>query len=152
MQMRRKDKLMEENELEIVLKDTDYGILGTYGENDFPYAVPVNFVYKDNKIYLHGTNAKGHKNINLKKCPRVSFTVVRNSEIMPENFNTKFESVICFGNICIVEDEKEKILRLFLEKYSKNFIEKGVEYINKAIDNVCVYEIDILEKTGKIKQ
>ena len=54
MEMRRKDKLMAAAEVEDVLKDTEYGILGTYGENGYPYAVPVNYVYKDNKIYLHG--------------------------------------------------------------------------------------------------
>lgn len=51
MEMRRKDKLMAAAEVEDVLKDTEYGILGTYGENGYPYAVPVNYVYKDSRSY-----------------------------------------------------------------------------------------------------
>ena len=151
MEMRRKDKLMAAAEVEDVLKDTEYGILGTYGENGYPYAVPVNYVYKDNKIYLHGTNASGHNNINIRQCKKVSFTVVRNTEVIPESFNTKFQSVICFGDIRVLEEGKEPYLKLFLEKYSPDFMEEGMKYIEKAKDKAAVYEITLVEKTGKEK-
>ena len=43
---------------------------------------------------------------------------MRNTEVIPESFNTKFQSVICFGDIRVLEEGKEPYLKLFLEKYS----------------------------------
>ena len=59
--MRRfKQQLSEEECLEI-LKTAKRGVLAVLGDEGYPYAVPLDFVYEDGKIYFHcakqgGTN------------------------------------------------------------------------------------------------
>ena len=45
---------LTEEEMISVLNKSKYGVLSTIGEDGFPYGVPVNFVYLDGKIYIHG--------------------------------------------------------------------------------------------------
>ena len=44
---------------------------------------------------------------------------------------------------------KEKVLEVFLDKYSLEFKESGMKYINRVKDRVSVYRILIEQITGK---
>ena len=58
--MRRfKQQLSEEECLEI-LKTAKRGVLAVLGDEGYPYAVPLDFVYEDGKIYFHCAK-EGHK-------------------------------------------------------------------------------------------
>ena len=151
MEMRRKDKEMEQNAMERVLYDTDYGVLATAGEDGSPYGVPMNYVYEKGKVYFHGTKAQGHRNQNLSYRNRVCFTVVCNNEVLADSFNTRFESVILTGIMKEVTEGREEVLKKFLEKYSGAYMEKGMKYIASAIDKVMVYEMTVEDMTGKAK-
>ncbi|MEI3141507.1 MAG: pyridoxamine 5'-phosphate oxidase family protein [Lawsonibacter sp.] len=52
------------------------------GDNGYPYAIPINYVYDDDaqKIYFHGARA-GHKVDALRACDKVCFTVYGNETI-----------------------------------------------------------------------
>lgn len=151
MEMRRKDKAMEQEAVSRLLKEAEYGILATSGEDGYPYGVPMNFVYEDGKVYFHGTIANGHRNQNIASNPKACFTVVRNTEVLPEQFNTKFESVILFGTIREEKEKKEEILKKIITKYSSSFMERGMEYIAKAFDKVMTYEMTVESMSGKAK-
>lgn len=147
-EMRRKDRQLDNAEAEKLLTTGEYGILSTTGEDGCPYGVPVSFAYADGIIYFHCAKDVGLKVENMKNHSRVCFTVVGETEILPEKFSTKYESVIVFGT-AKKADDKLTGLRLLQEKYSPAFPEKGLEHAKKDFDYVEVYEITVEHMTAK---
>ena len=47
MEMRRKDRMLNEDQTLDILNRSEYGILSTIGVDNVPYGVPMNFVYED---------------------------------------------------------------------------------------------------------
>ena len=123
-EMRSKANMLTNEEVENILKTSPNGTLALYGENGYPYSVPVNFVYSDGKIYFHGA-AEGYKLDCMKKDPHVSFSVIGKDDIAKENFTTLFSSVIAFGTIRVIDTIEEKIpvLEAMVGKYSAEFME-----------------------------
>ena len=148
-EMRSKANMLTNEEVENILKTSPNGTLALYGENGYPYSVPVNFVYSDGKIYFHGA-AEGYKLDCMKKDPHVSFSVIGKDDIAKENFTTLFSSVIAFGTIRVIDTMEEKIpvLEAMVGKYSAEFMESGKELISKGCGSVA-YELTIDHKTGK---
>ena len=148
-EMRSKANMLTNEEVENILKTSPNGTLALYGENGYPYSVPVNFVYSDGKIYFHGA-AEGYKLDCMKKDPHVSFSVIGKDDIAKENFTTLFSSVIAFGTIRVIDTMEEKIpvLEAMVGKYSAEFMESGNELIRKGCGSVS-YELTIDHMTGK---
>lgn len=46
--------------------------------------------------------------------------------------------------------ESAVIVKLLIQKYSKNYMEEGMDYIQRAANATTVYRIDIEHKTGKL--
>lgn len=113
-----------------------------------PYAVPVNYVYDGNSIYIHSA-AQGHKIDALKRNPKCSLCIVDKDDVIPEEFTSYFRSVIAFGTAHFVEstDEKNAALRLLGDKYSPG-VDPEAE-IFRFIKAVCIVRIDIDNVTGK---
>ncbi len=153
-QMRRKDKLMPLEESVKILKEGEYGILATVGEDGYPYAVPLNYVYRDNHIYFHCA-VEGHKLDNIRFNPKVSFCVVGEAKVDPEELTTDYKSVIVFGKACEVEgEEKKQALYSLAGKYSDNTRVKGGSfdyYVNKYWDRTRIVRIYIENISGKGK-
>ena len=51
--MRRKRQNLTTDQCQQILAKGKQGVLATLGDDDYPYAVPVNYVYYQNKIYIH---------------------------------------------------------------------------------------------------
>ena len=150
--MRKENRQLPEEETMEVLLKCEYGILSTMGD-DCPYAVPMSYVVANNKIYIHGTCESGQKTKNIHNNPKVCFTVVGNTEILPSQFATKYESVVVLGTASLCEGtDKEMALEKFLDKYSSEYKQAGMKYIKAAINKVSVYEISIDMITGKAKR
>ena len=149
-EMRRfKQLLSEEVAVEILNRNTS-GILALAGDEDYPYAVPISYVYVDGKLYFHSAKV-GHKIDAIKRCEKVSFCVIDKDEIVPEKYTTYFRSVIVFGKARIVEDEVEmrRAATVLALKYSPDF-EAGIEEeINSSIKNMAIIEMTIEHMTGK---
>lgn len=150
-EMRKKEREISREEAFSILQKGEYGILSTLGENGYPYGVPVSFAAEDDKIYFHCAREAGQKLSNLRLCPRVSFTVVGPTKVLPEKFSTKYESAIAFGTVSEASD-KQKGLTLLLHKYSPDFFKEGLAYIDRAIEQTGVYEISIKHLTGKARR
>lgn len=151
-EMRRKDKQTTVEESIEALKKADYGVLSTYDSNGYPYATPLNYVYSGNSIYFHCAPV-GHKLDNIEACDRVSFCVVSDVEILPDKFDTNYKSVIVFGRAKEITDkEKDDALLELIKKYSKDYVNKGQEYINKAKCSIKVIKIDIEHMSGKAQK
>lgn len=149
-EIRRKNKSLTKEECINILKSAPSGVLATLGDDNYPYAVPLNFAYKDNKIYFHCAT-KGHKLDAIKKNSKVSFCVVDSEDVIPDKFTTDYRSVILFGKARIIEDNKEKAKTILYlcEKYSPNQKGSWQETIKNSIDRFSMVEIAIEHISGK---
>lgn len=147
--MRRFGQQLENDECLLILKNAKRGVLSLLGDGGYPYGVPMNFVCDGEKIYFHCAK-EGHKSDALKKNPNVSFCVLDEGEKPDDDWAYYFRSVIVFGKISVVEDEKKKEekCRLLGRKYYPNAedVEKEIERDLKKAD--CL-ELDIEHMTGK---
>ncbi len=150
-QMRRKNQILSQEESIAILQNGTTGTLAVLGDDDYPYAVPINYFYENNKIYFHGAKA-GHKIDAIKKHNKVSFCVVAQDDIITEKFTTYFKSVIAFGTARIIEDDAEK--RNAIEKLTVKFTpdqteQKRSEAIEKEFPALGMVEMTIEHMTGK---
>jgi len=149
-EMRRKDRQLLDVDAFNILAKGEYGMLATSDMQNLPYVVPMSYVYVDNCIYLHCAT-EGQKLDNIKENPKVSFCVVGDTKVIPENFGTAFESIILFGKAEIIQDKQEMVkgLRALVNKYSYDYKVQGEEYINKDAGSTRVIKINIEHITGK---
>ena len=56
-EMRRKKQELSQKEVEGILHKGTSGVLALLGDNDYPYAVPISYVYDDGKIYFHSAKS-----------------------------------------------------------------------------------------------
>lgn len=150
-EMRLKNNALTRDEAVDILKRASHGTLALDGDDGYTYSVPVSFAYANDKLYFHGTSAGGHKLDAIKRNPKVSFSVVEKDDLIPADFNTLFLSAIAFGQIQVLtgDADRQKALELILQKYSKDFMTSGKEYIKKSWDQVAVMEMKIDHLTGK---
>lgn len=149
-ELRRKNQLLSDEETIDILNRNTSGTLACAGDNDYPYAVPLSYVYSDGKIYFHCA-PEGHKLDAVKRNRKVSFCIIDTDDVLPEKFTTCFRSVIAFGKARIIKDnlEKRRALEILAMKYSPDDSEGIVREINGAADRTCMVEIDIEHLTGK---
>ena len=103
--MRRfKQQLTEENCLSI-LRTEKRGVLAVLGDDGYPYAVPLDFVYRDGKLFFHCAR-EGHKIDAVRACDKASFCVVDQGERKEGDWALWFNSVVCFGRIRVMEDHE----------------------------------------------
>lgn len=102
--MRRSNQALSMEVVEAVLKRGSHGILACHGDEGYPYAVPLNYVYHNGKIYLHSAR-EGHKVDAILNNSKVSFTVVDEDTIVGNEYTSYFRSVICFGKASLIEGE-----------------------------------------------
>ena len=120
-QMRRKCQQLAEEESTAILQKATAGTLALLGDNDYPYAVPISYVYHEGKLYFHSALA-GHKVDAIRKCDKASFCVIEQDDVQPKKYTTFFRSVIAFGRIHIIDDETEKLktARMLGNRYNPN--------------------------------
>ena len=148
--MRRNRQQLSREECERILERCTSGVLALSGDGDYPYAVPLSYVYADGAIIFHSA-VEGHKVDAVKRDGRCSFCVIDKDEIKPAEFTTHFRSVIAFGRIRILEDAGEKMqaLRLLGHRYSPGD-EPGLQHeIDKSLDHVLLLRLDIEHLSGK---
>lgn len=149
-EMRRKRQLLTEEESIAILNSGTSGVLAVDGDGGYPYAVPLSFVYSDSKIYFHCAKS-GHKLDALKKNEKVSFCVIGQDHVVPEEYTTYFQSVIVFGKARILENdvEKREAIEKLAAKYSPDQEEGRKQEIDKEFPPLCMVEITIDHMTGK---
>ena len=148
--MRRSSRAIGQDEIMETIRAAEFGVLSTAGEDGIPYGTPINFTYDNGVMYFHCAS-EGHKLDNIRYNDSACFTVVDSVELMASSFTTQYRSVIVFGKVYIVEDveEKHKAMVSIIEKFSPDFVEKGLMHIEKAFDRVTVLRMDIEHMTGK---
>ena len=150
-ELRRKDRAITEEEAIALLNKAEYGVLSTVTENGEPYGVPLNFCVIDDCVYFHCA-VEEQKIDNITQNKSVSFCAVGNTEILPGKFGTKYESVVVSGDVEEVFDMNKQIaLEGLLQKYSPEFIDQGIKYIEGLREKTRVFKIAINKLTGKAR-
>ena len=150
-EMRRKRQALPTEECRAILERGTSGVLALAGDDGYPYAVPISYVYDGEKLYFHSAKA-GHKLDAIRREPKASFCVIGQDQVVPAEYTTYFHSVIAFGRIRILEDEGEK--RTAIEKLAAKYApEDSLENRRKAIDRerkpLCMLEMTIDHLSGK---
>lgn len=150
-EMRRKKQVLSLEENIQVLNRGTSGVLAVSGDDDYPYAVPLSYVYHDNKIFFHCAKT-GHKLDSIIRDEKVSFCVIDKDQIVQEEYTSYFRSVIVFGKARILEEdtEKRKALEILTARYSPDQ-EKihQLQTIEKEYNIVCMIELTIEHMSGK---
>lgn len=148
--MRLKKQQLSEEEAIKILESGEFGVLSTAGLNGYPYGVPLNYIYADGKIYIHSA-VTGSKLKCFENDSRVSFCVVGKADLVQEDVNTLFESVILFGKISEITDQEARmdVFEKFIRILCPDFVSGGMEYIKENQAGARVYAIDIEYMTGK---
>lgn len=148
--MRRfKQQLPQQTAIEILERNTS-GVLALSGDDGYPYAVPMSYLYADGKIYFHSAKS-GHKIDAIRRNGKASFCVIDQDQIVPEKYTTYFRSVIVFGRMCLVEDVEDmrRIAAMLAMKYSSDFKEEIPKEIDSSIQNMAILELTIDHITAK---
>ena len=149
--MRRSRQALSQKECEHLLNKATSGVLALSGDEGYPYALPISFVYDEGKLYFHSAKS-GHKIDAIKKEPKASFCIIDQDTIVPEKYTTYFRSVIAFGKLSIIEDELEKYAAIdkLARKYAPNdTIENRCNEIQREWQTLCMLVMDIEHLSGK---
>ena len=150
-EMRRNKQILSNEESINILKNGNLGVLALLGDEDYPYAVPISYVYDNSKIYFHSAKT-GHKTDAIKKYSKASFCVIDQDNVIPEEYTTYYRSVIAFGKVRIIEDEKEvreSIEKLAIKYHPKDSEENRNREIYRAWDSFSMIEFSVEHMTGK---
>lgn len=150
--MRRKKQELSKEECIDILTNEPRGVLALMGDYDYPYALPMSHVYVDGKIYFHGA-MKGHKHDAVQKCDKVSYCVMDSGVKNDDGWSYTFRSVIVFGKIRILTDEKDRIDKLthLGDKFFPTH-EDVIDEIERLLSKTEVFEISIEHMSGKVVQ
>ena len=151
--MRRKAQALSPEESIQILTEGSSGVLALAAQpqEEYPYAVPLSYVYGDGKIWFHCASS-GHKLELIRQNPRASFCVIGKDQIMPEEYTTYYRSVIAFGNIRILEDEQEMlraIERLMVKYAPEDDGANRSSIIQQSLGRLCMLEMTVEHLTGK---
>lgn len=148
-EMRRGKQLLSGEDTLAVMNRGTNGALACIGDEDYPYSVPVSYVYFNDKIYFHSAKT-GHKIDAITKNPKVSFSVIDEDTIVSEEYTSYFRSVIAFGKARIVEgDEWLGAFKALVEKYSGNQPEEAKHKEVTECTQSHIIAIDVEHITGK---
>lgn len=149
-EMRRFRQALTPEECGAVLEEGTSGVLAVTGDGGWPYAVPLSYVWQDGKLYFHCA-LSGHKLDAIRADSRVSFCVIGQDHIVPEEYTTYYRSVIVFGRARVLDDpaEKRRAIEVLTEKYRPGFPEAMAAEIDGAWDRLCMVELEVQQVTGK---
>lgn len=149
--IRKKKNALNLEATHALLLSSRRGTLAVNGDNGYPYAIPINYVYdKDaQKIYFHGART-GHKVDALRACNQVCFTVYGKETIKEEPWAPFVQSVVVFGRCHLVADGERAtiLLKKLAMKYYPNeqMVDAEIAHAGKAVQ---VFEIEIEHLSGK---
>ena len=148
--MRRMRQQLSKEVCDNILRNATSGTLALLGDGDYPYAVPLSFVYCGTCIYFHSAKS-GHKIDAIKREDKASFCVISKDEIHGDEFTTYLRGVIVFGRITIVSSPGEKLegAKLLGRKYNPNDEEGLSREIEKSLAHMELLRFDIDHLTGK---
>lgn len=149
--MRRTRQQLSQQDCIDLLHRGSAGVLALRGDDDYPYAVPLSYVYKEGRLYFHSAKS-GHKLDAIHRWQKGSFCVIDQDRVIPEEYTTYFRSVIAFGRLQILTDtdEIQQALQLLAQKYHPtDDAAHRTSAIQAELSAVCVFSLTIEHLSGK---
>lgn len=148
--MRRKDLAMAQAETLALIDANDYAVLCLVDPDGLPYGIPMDYVRRGDSLYFHGAK-EGRKVDSMRVNPRASAVIVGDTRVIPEKFGRKYISAIVEGSIELVDDPdaKRQAMTWVVESRSPDYREKGQAVIEKMLDRVLVYKLNMESVSGK---
>ena len=149
--MHKIKRQMPDAEAKAALEQGHHGTLAVNGDDGYPYAVPVNYVYMDGKIYIHSAKV-GYKMDCIQKDNKVCFSAILDAEIIPKKVTARFTSVVAFGRASVVQDEDERYMALkaFVDRLlAPTGLAEGMAFLKKTIARTAIIRVDVEELKGK---
>ena len=161
MQLLGKLEIKSKKRIAEFLNSESTGRIASIDSSGFPQIIPMNFVFKNDIIYMH-SHIKGEKLENVKRNGKVGFEVDRNLEFLPSYFfdpndaslaDTLYISVVIKGVATIVTDKNEKVLALngLMEKYQPEGRYEPMHPKMDVLNEVAVVKIEPKTIRGKYK-
>ena len=143
------------------LNEEHVGRISSIDVNGFPQIIPMNFVFRNDAIYMH-SHVKGEKLDNISKNNKVGFEADRELEFLPSYFedphnaalaDTLYISIVIKGIASFVSDREEKTLALngLMEKYQPEGFYDPLKSDMRVLDAVSVIKIIPQKLHGKYK-
>ena len=143
------------------LEDEHVGRVSTIDKNGFPQIIPMNFVFRNDAVYMH-SHVKGEKLDNISRNNKVGFEADRELEFLPSYFedphnaslaDTLYISIVIKGIASFVSNREEKTLALngLMEKYQPEGHYDPLESTMRVLDAVSVIKIVPTSLHGKYK-
>ncbi len=149
--MRRARQQLDERECLELLEKEPRGVLAVLGDGDYPYAVPLDFLYRDGKLYFHCAR-EGHKLDALRRCGKASFCVMDEGFRREGEWALNIRSVIVFGRVRLMghdEEGIEALLRALGNKYNPDPDDVERE-LRGALPRVQLLELTVEHMSGKL--
>lgn len=148
--MRRHDLAMHREETLALIDTKKYAVLCLVDQEGKPYGVPMDYIRRDDQLFFHGAK-EGRKVDSMKNNPYACAVIVGDTEIVPSKFGRKYESVIVEGSIKLIDDldMKRQVMLWVVERNSPDYVEKGKVIIEKLLERVLVYKMDMEIISGK---
>ncbi|MET3290264.1 UNVERIFIED_CONTAM: nitroimidazol reductase NimA-like FMN-containing flavoprotein (pyridoxamine 5'-phosphate oxidase superfamily) [Brevibacillus sp. OAP136] len=130
-------------------------------DGEFPYVIPLNFVWHDGAIYFHGADA-GRKERVLQANKNVCFLVSEEygtiTDPVPAETDTAYMSVMLFGKAERITELSQATgaLQAMLDKYVPGYYEQQLsrqhveKYRSSHGAQVAVYKITPTEVSAKV--
>ena len=150
-EMRRIKQELPLEEAKSLLMKNKRGVLSFNGEDDYPYAIPINFLYdeEENKIYFHGAKS-GYKFDCIRKNNKACFVTYGDQELSDNGWSYYLKSLVAFGEIEIIEDRDlaaKKLIELASRYYPSMSEINGT--MERSFKNTLVYSLSIHHMTCK---
>lgn len=149
--IRKKQNEIDTTVARKLLQNARRGVLAVHGDSHYPYAIPVNYLYDEEKqkIYFHGGRT-GHKVDSIRRCDKVCFTVVGPEIVKKESWAPFLQSVVVFGRCHLVEEPSAAmvLLKRFALKFypDEGTADAEIAHAGKAVQ---MYEIEVEHISGK---
>ncbi len=148
--LRRKNQMLSKEECIEVLTNAPRGVLAIYGEDEYPYALPMNHIYLNNKLYFHSAT-EGHKIDALALNNKISFCVMDEGFRKEDEWALNIKSVVIFGTMKKIDNTAESmsILRALGIKHYPD-AESVEKVMSGHSSRVQMLELTIHHMSGKI--
>lgn len=149
--MRRAKQALDAEAVSEILRRGSSGVLALSGDDGYPYAVPLSYVYDGEKLYFHCAK-EGHKLDLIRRNPKASFCVIDQDKVVPEEYTTYYRSVIAFGRIRALDDpaEKRAAIEILALKYApEDTAERREAFIEREWAPLHMLEMRLEHVTGK---
>ena len=152
--MSRSKPLLPIEQCQEILATQKRAVLSLLGDDDYPYGIPLNYVYDPTRgelgsFFFHGAMT-GHKIDAITAHDKASLLVMDDGVQAEGSWWYHVNSVICFGRACVVEDSEliNDMLHALGNKYFPTKEETESEIASSG-HRVKMIEFKVEHMTGK---